>query len=378
MKKYTLFLLCFFLSAYILEAQGRIDKVIDYLEGRPDVETTYTERRSPKKKKLIMTSRIFNFESSDYFDKLRRAFEDERSNSISAVKTKNQMTYRFDNEKGVSTYTLSWSGDRGPFTMVMTWRSSEAGDSSMLPDAAGMLDFGAGEFTMGVDELQRRLNCSNSSDSDDEVIIISNGKIVKVSSENDGDMGSAINTFDSFGCPVNVVSNSRSYSSSTQKREESEKARRKAVKEREKKKRELAEARAKVRKEAAEARQAAAKARQEAAKLRAQAQRKAAKARAEARRSAAKARRAASVSRRTSSSSNNSEAIYELAARSRCRIISSGTVVETSALDALDNADVWKALEFAAATASGRSQVTTTTNSGSKTTVIIEPEPERI
>ena len=52
-----------------LSAQGRIDKVIDSMEGKPDVETTYTERRSPKKKKLMMTSRIFNFENTFYFEK---------------------------------------------------------------------------------------------------------------------------------------------------------------------------------------------------------------------------------------------------------------------------------------------------------------------
>ena len=132
MRKYIIFLLCTIFCGGLSVAQGRIDKVIDSMESKPDVETTYTERRSPKKKKLMMTSRIFNFKNTYYFERLRKAFEEERPNSISAVKTKNQMTYRFDDDKGVSTYTLSWTGDSGPFTMVMTWRSSDAKDSSFI------------------------------------------------------------------------------------------------------------------------------------------------------------------------------------------------------------------------------------------------------
>jgi len=135
-------LLCTIFCGGLSVAQGRIDKVIDSMESKPDVETTYTERRSPKKKKLMMTSRIFNFKNTYYFERLRKAFEEERPNSISAVKTKNQMTYRFDDDKGVSTYTLSWTGDRGPFTMVMTWRSSDAKDSSFIMDD-GALNFGS-------------------------------------------------------------------------------------------------------------------------------------------------------------------------------------------------------------------------------------------
>lgn len=74
--------------------------------------------------------------------------------------------------------------------------------------------------------------------------------------------------------------------------------------------------------------------------------------------------------------SDRTEKIYELAARSNCRIISpAGTVTEVSALDALDNDAVWSALEKAVD--NGNSKVSATI-SGSTTTVIIEPEPERI
>lgn len=406
-------------------AQGRIDKVIDSMESKPDVETTYTERRSPKKKKLMMTSRIFNFKNTYYFERLRKAFEEERPNSISAVKTKNQMTYRFDDDKGVSTYTLSWTGDSGPFTMVMTWRSSDAKDSSFIMDD-GALNFGSGEFSMTVDELLQNLGSGETFRElgDGEWSISRNGRIMKVSMGANGK--SEIIVTDDDGCPVSVVYNSDDYSSYVGKknnkelakiRKKSAKANKKAAKARakandkaekarseaakagcetrkkaaekiakarvdanrkaEKARREAAkarcEARAEARKEVAKARQEAAKARREAVKAKSEARRELARARAEAQKARAKAIREAA----TLNDMDKSEKIYNLASRSRCRIVSpSGVLTEMSALDALDNDIVWAALEDAVD--SGKRTITTTTISGSTTTVIIEPEPEKI
>ena len=66
----------------------------------PDVETTYTERRAPRKKKLVRISRIMNFQNPKYYQQLIKAFEDERDNTVSASKTDKMMTYRFENNKG--------------------------------------------------------------------------------------------------------------------------------------------------------------------------------------------------------------------------------------------------------------------------------------
>lgn len=395
MKKYIIFLLCTVFCCGLSVAQGRIDKVIDSMESKPDVETTYTERRSPKKKKLMMTSRIFNFENTVYFEKLRKAFEEERPNSISAVKTKNQMTYRFDDDKGVSTYTLSWSGDRGPFTMVMTWRSSDANDSSFIMDD-GALNFGPGGLSMTVDELLKSLDSGKTlrDCEDGEWSICRGSQIVKISMDKSGGRDIIINTIDDYGCPVSMVYGSDEYcryvSKESEKdaakaRKKAEKARKKAVKARRgaakarcEARKKAAEARAIARQESARARQEAAKARREAAKARSEARRELAKARAEAQRAKAKARRDAAA-RRTGMCSNadKSERIYDLASRSRCRIVSpAGVLTEMSALDALDNDIVWAALEDAVD--SGKRTITTTTISGSTTTVIIEPEPEKI
>ena len=206
MKKYIILILMAAFCSSLMSAQSKIDKVIDSMEGKSDVETTYTERRSPKKKKLIMTSRIFNFTNTYYFEKLNKAFEEERSNSISAVKTKNQMTYRFDNDKGISSYTLSWTGANGPYTMVMTWRSPEAGDTSYLEENGDL---------MGLEDAS--------------------GSVM-------------VYTTDSYGCPVNLVLGSDGYYDRDYQRAEARKEAKRA------------------REQAAEARKAAAQAREEARK----------------------------------------------------------------------------------------------------------------
>lgn len=341
MRRYILFSLCLFCASVFLSAQGDIDKIINVLEKKSDVETTYTERRSPKKKKLVMTSRIFNFENKSYFEMLRKSFEEERKNSISAVKTKSQMTYRFDDDKGVSSYTLSWSGTlanpHGPFTMVMTWRSNDASDTSFLPEDPSAIEFTDGDLSMSM--------------------------------------------VDSYGCKVYNVS-ARHDDGRTVRQQQAALARKQAAKARQqaaKARQEAAKARAQAQREASKAR---AQARREAAKARCEASRAAAKARAEASRARAKAHREAAHARaeaRKQSASvrcGNTEKIYDLAARSRCRIIDAkGDILEMNALDALDNDMVWQALEQAVDNGSVR---VSSTNSGSTTTVIIEPEPEKI
>lgn len=125
-------LLCIAISA---SAQAKIDKYIEDMEKRPDVETTYTERRAPRKKKLVRISRIMNFQNPKYYQQLIKAFEDERGNTVSASKTDKMMTYRFENNKGTSTYSLTWGqGYSAPYTLVMSWRSQDADDQSYIGD----------------------------------------------------------------------------------------------------------------------------------------------------------------------------------------------------------------------------------------------------
>lgn len=111
------------LTAVSSFAQGRIDKVLDDLEKKPDVETTYTERRTAKGRKLYRVTTILTFSKPDYYKRLSKAFEDERGNAVSAVKSRTQLTYRFQNDKGTSSYTVTKSNNE--WTVVKSWRSTD-------------------------------------------------------------------------------------------------------------------------------------------------------------------------------------------------------------------------------------------------------------
>lgn len=100
-------------------AQYRIDKVIADLESKNDVETTYSERRTAKKHKLYRITTVLNFNKDEYYKRLVKAFEDEREKAVSAVKTRTSHSYRFTDDKGTSTYTLTRN------SIVKSWRSND-------------------------------------------------------------------------------------------------------------------------------------------------------------------------------------------------------------------------------------------------------------
>lgn len=114
-------------SSAMASAQSRIDRVMEELEKCHDVETTYTERRTPKKHKLYRITLILNFSDPTYYARISKAFEEERSNTISAVKNKYTHTYRFSDKNGESTYTITISGKT--YTVVKSWRSSSDKDN---------------------------------------------------------------------------------------------------------------------------------------------------------------------------------------------------------------------------------------------------------
>lgn len=119
MKVRNLLILIAVLVGLSASAQGRIDRVIDDLEKKNDVETTYTERRTAKSHKLYRITMILDFKKDEYYNRLAKAFEEERDKSVSAVKTRDQRTYKFVDNKGTSTYTLYKN------SVVKTWRGVE-------------------------------------------------------------------------------------------------------------------------------------------------------------------------------------------------------------------------------------------------------------
>ncbi len=243
MQRYIAFIILALMTASSCLAQDKIDKLINVLEKKKDVETTYTERRSPKKKKLYRISRILTFSNPAYYSQLEKAFEEERENTISAVKTKEAMTYRFENDKGSSTYTLSsQAGYSGPYTLIQSWKS---------PDADKL----EGYSTM-----------------DDNIIVIKSD----FSGIDDNELCSEFEdrrlTFENNKKVFEIRKNA------FEARKEAFRAREEAAKNRMKAQKQASEARVKAHKLAAQARREAAKARKEAAKAR----REAAKAREDA------------------------------------------------------------------------------------------------
>ncbi|MCM1068232.1 MAG: DUF5024 domain-containing protein [Muribaculaceae bacterium] len=117
-------------------AQDRIVKVIDELEKRSDVSTTYSERRTKKKHKLYRTTRVVSFNNDELYRKLEKAFEAERPNSISAVKSNGSRSYRFADEKGTSTFTLTQN------SVVMSWRDNSVPDN----EDDGSCNFNTGDL----------------------------------------------------------------------------------------------------------------------------------------------------------------------------------------------------------------------------------------
>jgi hypothetical protein len=114
----------------ISSAQGRIDKMVDYLEKRPDATVTYTEKRSEKKKKLYKISRVIAFSNEDYVPRIRAAFEAERDRTVSAVKNANSMVFKFADKNGTSNYIFT-VGD-GTYTLVQTWESKNIKPTSAV------------------------------------------------------------------------------------------------------------------------------------------------------------------------------------------------------------------------------------------------------
>lgn len=248
MKKYiaSVLLLCAAMPAF---SQARIDKEIERMERIRDVETLYTEKREPKKKKLLVTSRIFNFSNSSLYDCLNRAFEAERPNSVSAMKTKTQMTYSFQDSKGVSTYTLT--NNNGQYVLIMKWVSKENpdDDTSCNPNIdnaliSGLKDLAQFDVENGDDYTYYNFK---------------KGTLV-VNYERDNNKSAVYRVIDAFGCPVEYTDANVPSDIRQQARQQAAEARRQA-----------AEARKKAveaRKQAADARKKAAEARKKAAEAR--------------------------------------------------------------------------------------------------------------
>lgn len=164
-----------------ISAQSKIDKLIEDLESKPDVETTYTEHRTRTKKKLYKISRVLTFTNQAYYQKAQKAFEAERANSISAVKTSSGYMYKFSDKNGSCSYTLtvgktpSMGKNKGitPYTLVMIWKGrgaddNDSDDTADMTTSITILPGCGSDFTTLEENLRRLddLDLSNLNDLD--------------------------------------------------------------------------------------------------------------------------------------------------------------------------------------------------------------------
>ncbi len=134
MKRIIYLLLCVIATSVTFgaSAQDKIDKVLNDLEKKRDVTTTYSERRTKSKRKLYRTTRVLTFSNQEYYKRLEKAFEEERTNAVSAVKNNGTRTYRFEDKKTASTYSLT--GSNGNYTVSMSWYDTSINEKDYNSD----------------------------------------------------------------------------------------------------------------------------------------------------------------------------------------------------------------------------------------------------
>lgn len=255
-------------------AQAAIQKIVDQLEKEKDISVTYSERRNPSTKKIVSQSTYLSGRNRADADKLWKAFEEERKNSVSVTKERNSsFIIKFENKEYTSSYILSITQNYS-WTLVISRKQTGSKNSSSLDPEM---------FDSNITEAEQL--AANIIESIDNAI--ENNNLTE------------LNTFTADNCNYTYTYNYRSSDKSERAaklREQAAKKREQAAIKREQNARNREQA-AEARRQAAEARVQASQARREAAEARRQA--------AEARRQAAEARRQAARNRSESTSKSN-------------------------------------------------------------------------
>lgn len=251
-------------------AQAAIQKIVDQLEKEKDISVTYSERRNPSTKKIVSQSTYLSGRNRADADKLWKAFEEERKNSVSVTKERNSsFIIKFEDKEYTASYILSITQNNS-WTLVISRKQTGSKNSSSLdPDM----------FDSNITEAEQ----------------LAAGIIESIDKAIENNNLTELNTFTADNCNYTYTYNYRS----SDKSERAAKLREQAAKKREQaaRKREQAAIKRKNSVEASAARRQAAQARREAAEARRQA--------AEARRQAAEARRQAARNRSESTSKSN-------------------------------------------------------------------------
>lgn len=113
-------------------AQAAIQKIVDQLEKEKDISVTYSERRNPSTKKIVSQSTYLSGRNRADADKLWKAFEDERKNSVSVTKERNSsFIIKFEDKEYTASYILSIT-QTNSWTLVISRKQTGSKNSSSL------------------------------------------------------------------------------------------------------------------------------------------------------------------------------------------------------------------------------------------------------
>ena len=141
-------------------AQDKIDKVLADLERKDDVTTTYSERRTRKKHKLYRITSVLTFTNKAYYQRLEKAFEDERANAVSAIKNNGARNYRFKGNKTESSYSLSHNN--GKYTVSKSWRDTSVSEGDDASDNSNVkIIYNGGEILVSDAVLLNDIDSEN-------------------------------------------------------------------------------------------------------------------------------------------------------------------------------------------------------------------------
>lgn len=231
-------------------AQAAIQKIVDQLEKEKDISVTYSERRNPSTKKIVSQSTYLSGRNRADADKLWKAFEDERKNSVSVTKERNSsFIIKFEDKEYTASYMLSISQNNSWTLVISRKQTGSKNSSSVDPDM----------FDSNLTEAEQL--AANIIESIDNAI--ENNNLAE------------LNTFTADNCNYTYTYNyscNGSNERAAKLREQAAKKREQAARKREQNARNREQA-AKARRQASQARREAAEARRQAAEARRQAAR---------------------------------------------------------------------------------------------------------
>lgn len=108
-------------------AQQHIEAALGQASTNPDANVTYVERRDDNHR-LYRVTTVLQMSDPEVYRRLVEAFEADKGMTYYATRTSNLLCYRFRNNEGSSSYTLSNDSSGNTFSLVKQWRAASEDD----------------------------------------------------------------------------------------------------------------------------------------------------------------------------------------------------------------------------------------------------------